>query len=61
MVALRTAVDVARAVASGELSAAAVVEENLAAIDAREGEVHAFNLVTAERARERAAQIDAAV
>ncbi|MGA0881165.1 MAG: Asp-tRNA(Asn)/Glu-tRNA(Gln) amidotransferase subunit GatA, partial [Ilumatobacteraceae bacterium] len=59
MVALRTAVDVARAVASGELSAAAVVEENLAAIDAREGEVHAFNVVTAERARERAAQIDA--
>ncbi|MGA1657676.1 MAG: Asp-tRNA(Asn)/Glu-tRNA(Gln) amidotransferase subunit GatA [Ilumatobacteraceae bacterium] len=61
MVALRTAVDVARAVASGELSAAAVVEENLAAIDAREGEVHAFNIVTAERARERAAQIDADV
>ena len=61
MVVLRTAVDVARAVASGELSAAAVVEENLAAIDAREGEVHAFNLVTAERARERAAQIDADV
>jgi aspartyl-tRNA(Asn)/glutamyl-tRNA(Gln) amidotransferase subunit A len=61
MVALRTAVDVARAVGSGELSAAAVVEENLAAIDAREGEVHAFNLVTAERARERAAQIDADV
>ncbi|MGA0785644.1 MAG: Asp-tRNA(Asn)/Glu-tRNA(Gln) amidotransferase subunit GatA [Ilumatobacteraceae bacterium] len=59
MVALRTAVDVARAVASGELSAAAVVEENLAAIDAREGEVHAFNVVIAERARERAAQIDA--
>ncbi|MFM1837658.1 MAG: aspartyl/glutamyl-tRNA(Asn/Gln) amidotransferase subunit [Actinomycetota bacterium] len=59
MVALRTAVDVARAVASGELSATAVVEENLAAIDAREGEVHAFNVVTAERARERAAQIDA--
>ncbi len=61
MVALRTAVDVARAVASGELSAAAVVEENLAAIDAREGEVHAFNVVTAERARECAAQIDADV
>jgi aspartyl-tRNA(Asn)/glutamyl-tRNA(Gln) amidotransferase subunit A len=59
MVALRTAVDVARAVAIGELSATAVVEENLAAIDAREGEVHAFNVVTAERARERAAQIDA--
>jgi len=38
-----------------------VLEENLAAITAREGEVHAFNLVTADRARERAAEIDADV
>jgi aspartyl-tRNA(Asn)/glutamyl-tRNA(Gln) amidotransferase subunit A len=37
------------------------LEENLAAIDAREKEVHAFNLVTADRARERAASIDADV
>ena len=36
----------------------AVLEENLAAIAARESEVHAFNLVTADRARERATQID---
>ncbi len=57
----RTAVDVAASVAAGELTASAVLEENLAAIDAREKEVHAFNLVTAERARERAAQIDADV
>ena len=61
MTARRTAVDVAASVAAGELTASAVLEENLAAIDAREKEVHAFNLVTAERARERAAQIDAAV
>jgi len=61
MTARRTAVDVAASVAAGELTAGVVLEENLAAIDAREKEVHAFNLVTAERARERAAQIDAAV
>ena len=61
MTARRTAVDVATSVAAGELTASAVLEENLAAIDAREKEVHAFNLVTAERARERAAQIDADV
>ena len=57
----RTVVDIAAAVANGSLSAVAVLEENLAAIAARESEVHAFNLVTADRARERAAQIDADV
>ena len=59
--ATRTALDVASQVAGGSLSATQVLEENLAAIDAREQEIHAFNLVTAERARERAAQIDADV
>jgi aspartyl-tRNA(Asn)/glutamyl-tRNA(Gln) amidotransferase subunit A len=54
----RTVIDIAAGVSSGALSALAVLEENLAAIDAREQEIHAFNLVTAERARERAAQID---
>jgi len=48
-------------VASGALTASAVLEENLAAISAREKEIHAFNLVTTERARERAARIDADV
>ena len=57
----RTVVDVAAGVASGALSASAVLEENLAAISAREKEIHAFNLVTTERARERAARIDADV
>ena len=57
----RTVVDVAAAVSSGKLSASSVLEENLAAIDLREKEIHAFNLVTADRARERAAQIDADV
>ena len=54
----RTVVDVAAGVASGALTASAVLEENLAAISAREKEIHAFNLVTTERARERAARID---
>jgi len=57
----RTVVDIAAAVANGSLSAVAVLEENLAAIAARESEVHAFNLVTTDRARERAIQIDADV
>jgi aspartyl-tRNA(Asn)/glutamyl-tRNA(Gln) amidotransferase subunit A len=57
----RTVVDIAAGVSSGKLSASSVLEENLAAIDSRENEIHAFNLVTAERARERAAQIDADV
>ncbi|NBX12817.1 MAG: Asp-tRNA(Asn)/Glu-tRNA(Gln) amidotransferase subunit GatA [Acidimicrobiia bacterium] len=57
----RTVVDIAAQVSSGSLSAAKVLEENLSAIDAREKEIHAFNLVTADRARERAAQIDADV
>ena len=57
----RTVVDVAAGVASGALTASAVLEENLAAISAREKEIHAFNLVTTERARERAARIDADV
>lgn len=57
----RTVVDIATQVAAGSLSAAKVLEENLAAIDAREKEIHAFNVVTADRARERAAQIDADV
>ena len=57
----RTVVDIATQVAAGSLSAATVLEENLAAITAREHEIHAFNLVTADRARERAAEIDADV
>ncbi|MFM8507650.1 MAG: Asp-tRNA(Asn)/Glu-tRNA(Gln) amidotransferase subunit GatA [Actinomycetota bacterium] len=57
----RTVVDIAAGVSSGALSASAVLEENLAAIGSREKEIHAFNLVTADRARERAAQIDADV
>ena len=61
MAGLRTASDIAAGVRAGTLKAADVLEEHLAAIEAREPEIHAFNLVTAERAREQAAAIDAAV
>jgi aspartyl-tRNA(Asn)/glutamyl-tRNA(Gln) amidotransferase subunit A len=49
---------IAAAVRSGERSARDVLEEHLAAIEAREGEVHAFNLVLADAARAQADEID---
>jgi aspartyl-tRNA(Asn)/glutamyl-tRNA(Gln) amidotransferase subunit A len=58
---LTTAVDIAAAVRSGAVSAVDVLEAHLARIDAREGEVHAFNLVLIDEARAAAAAIDAAV
>ena len=56
-----TAREIAAAVRSGERSAVEVVEEHLARIDARDAELHAFNLVLAEQAREAAAAVDAKV
>jgi aspartyl-tRNA(Asn)/glutamyl-tRNA(Gln) amidotransferase subunit A len=56
-----TAIQIADDVRSGRRSAVAVLDEHLAAISAREADVHAFNLVTADAARARAAEIDAAV
>ncbi|MDZ7678915.1 MAG: Asp-tRNA(Asn)/Glu-tRNA(Gln) amidotransferase subunit GatA [Acidimicrobiales bacterium] len=53
-----TAASLSAAVRSGERSALAVVDEHLAAIEAREDQIHAFNLVTAEAARSVAAAID---
>ncbi|MEZ5182695.1 MAG: Asp-tRNA(Asn)/Glu-tRNA(Gln) amidotransferase subunit GatA [Acidimicrobiales bacterium] len=53
-----SATELAAAVRSGQRSAVEVVEEHLARIDQREGDVHAFNEVTAEAARQAAAQID---
>jgi aspartyl-tRNA(Asn)/glutamyl-tRNA(Gln) amidotransferase subunit A len=55
------AVEIARAVRSGERSARDVLEEHLARVEEREADVHAFNLVLADRAREQAAEVDAAV
>jgi aspartyl-tRNA(Asn)/glutamyl-tRNA(Gln) amidotransferase subunit A len=56
-----TATSIAAAVRSGERTAREVVEEHLAAIDAREGQLHAFNTVLRDEARAAADDIDAAV
>jgi aspartyl-tRNA(Asn)/glutamyl-tRNA(Gln) amidotransferase subunit A len=53
-----SAADIARAVRAGERSAAEVVDQHLAAIEAREPEIHAFNLVLADEARQAAADLD---
>ena len=56
-----SAVEIAAAVRSGARTARSVIEEHLAAIGARDGELHAFNLVTADAALARADVIDANV
>jgi aspartyl-tRNA(Asn)/glutamyl-tRNA(Gln) amidotransferase subunit A len=56
-----TAAAIAAGVRSGELRAADVVERYLSTIEAREPEIHAFNLVLADEARAAAAAIDARV
>ena len=53
-----TATAIAAAVRSGQSSAADVLEQHLARLAEREGELHAFNLVLVERARAAAAQVD---
>ncbi len=58
---MRTAVETARAVRAGELSAAESLEESLAAVAARNGELHAFLRVDEAGARAAAAAVDAAV
>jgi aspartyl-tRNA(Asn)/glutamyl-tRNA(Gln) amidotransferase subunit A len=57
----RTATEIAAAVRSGALSAVDVLEEHLTRIEAGDGEINAFNFVTADAARTRAAEIDALV
>ncbi|MCX6526725.1 MAG: amidase, partial [Actinobacteria bacterium] len=54
-----TAADIAAAVSSGTVTASDVLEQHLAAIAARETDVHAFNLITTDAARQHAARIDA--
>ncbi|HYF47422.1 MAG TPA: Asp-tRNA(Asn)/Glu-tRNA(Gln) amidotransferase subunit GatA [Acidimicrobiales bacterium] len=56
-----TALEIAAAVRSGERSAREVLDEHLAVVDARDGELHAFNLVLADEARAAAEAIDARV
>ncbi len=53
-----TAVDLAAAVRAGTRPAADVVDEHLAAVAERDGDIHAFNTVTADAAREAALAID---
>jgi len=57
-VAPESAVALAGAVRRGERSAAEALEEHLARIEAAEADVHAFNLVLADRARSAARAID---
>jgi aspartyl-tRNA(Asn)/glutamyl-tRNA(Gln) amidotransferase subunit A len=61
MTALTGVAEIAEAVRSGATSAVAVVEQHLARIAERDGELHAFNLVLADEARAVAATIDAKV
>ena len=53
-----TASEIAAAVRSKERAAREVVDEHLARIDEREGELHAFNLVLADQARADADALD---
>jgi aspartyl-tRNA(Asn)/glutamyl-tRNA(Gln) amidotransferase subunit A len=57
----RPALETATMVRAGEESAVAVLEHHLAAIEAGEESIHAFNLVTADQARHQARAVDAAV
>jgi aspartyl-tRNA(Asn)/glutamyl-tRNA(Gln) amidotransferase subunit A len=57
----RPALETATMVRAGEESAVDVLEHHLAVIDAGEESIHAFNLVTADRARDQARAVDAAV
>ncbi|MBI2737954.1 MAG: AtzE family amidohydrolase [Rhodospirillales bacterium] len=56
-----TATDIARAVMAGKVKASAVIEATLGRIATSEPTVNAFTDVLAERARRRAAEIDAGV
>ena len=56
-----SAIEIAAAVRAGERSAVEVLDEYLARIAERDGEIHAFNLVTSDEARAQAEAVDAAV
>ncbi|MBM3692213.1 MAG: Asp-tRNA(Asn)/Glu-tRNA(Gln) amidotransferase subunit GatA [Actinobacteria bacterium] len=58
---MSAATEIAAAVRAGRRTARDVLEEHLARIDARESEVHAFNLVLADEARAAADAVDALV
>ena len=54
-----TASEIAAAVTAKRITARAVIDDYLSRIDARESEIHAFNLVMAQDARAQADAIDA--
>ena len=56
-----SAMQIASGVRSGSLKAVDVLEQHLTRIGEREADVHAFNLVLGDQAREAAAAVDAAV
>jgi len=56
-----SALETAAAVRSGQRLAVDVLDEHLARIAEREGEIHAFNLITTELARSQAEAVDTAV
>ena len=58
---MSTALEIAAAVRAGTLSARKVVEESLTAIAARDSDLHAFNHVMADEARQAADAVDHAV
>ncbi|MBJ7513496.1 MAG: Asp-tRNA(Asn)/Glu-tRNA(Gln) amidotransferase GatCAB subunit A, partial [Acidimicrobiia bacterium] len=58
---MSSAVEIAAAVRSGERTARSVAEEHLSTIASREGEIHAFNHVTADAALAQADAVDAKV
>jgi aspartyl-tRNA(Asn)/glutamyl-tRNA(Gln) amidotransferase subunit A len=58
---MSNATEIARQVAAGEVSARAVLDEHLERIEAREDDIHAFNVVTSDAARAQADAVDAAV
>ncbi len=57
----RPSVGLANAVRSGARSATEVLDEHLAVIEAGDGQIHAFNLVTADLARAQAQAVDRTV
>jgi len=56
-----TVVGIADAVASKQVKAREVIDHYLARIEARDGEINAFNIVTAEQARAQADAVDTAI
>ena len=59
--AFSTVTELAEGIRTGAVKASDVLEEHIARIEAREGEVHAFNKLTLDTAREQAASVDADV